>query len=118
MVNRNAILVAQQNYILLWSDDGVETIEFLLGVQYEIARGLPGVLYFFLCNDVRCGLNLGIEVMCGQTTLPGGRYFLDSRDQRALPENEFDASDGRRPIDRTLRTVFVCGSQPSPPRTD
>jgi hypothetical protein len=40
---------------------------------------------------VRCRLNLRIEVMCGETTPPGGRYFLDPRDQRAFAENEVDA---------------------------
>jgi hypothetical protein len=50
--------------------------------------------------------------MCGQTTTPGGRYLLDPSDERAFAENEVVATDVRQSIDRMLRSVFVCGSQP------
>src|SRR5262252_665369 len=82
-------------------------------MQNEIAQGLAGVFYFLFRDNVRCGLNLRIEVMCGQTTLPRGRYLFDSRDQRALVEYEFDGIDVRWSVDRTLRSVCVCSSQPS-----
>jgi hypothetical protein len=80
-------------------------------------QGLAGVFYFLLCDDVRCGLNLQIAMMCGKTTPPGGRYFLDPRDPRAFADYEVDAIDVRQSIDRTLRSVFVCGSQPIFPRS-
>ena len=86
-------------------------------MQNDIAQGLAGVLYFLLCDDVRCGLNLRIKMMCGQTTPPGGRYFLDPRDQRTFTEDEVDAFDVRQSIDRRLRTVFVGGRQPNLPRS-
>jgi hypothetical protein len=73
-------------------------IEFLLGVQNEIAQELARVFYFLLSDDVRRGLNLRIEVMCGQTTPPGVSHFLDPRDQRAFADYEVDAIDVRQSI--------------------
>src|SRR5215469_17819007 len=51
--------------------------------------------------------------MCGQTTPPGGRHFLDPRNQRAFVDYEVGAIDVRQSIDRTLSSVSVCGSQPT-----
>jgi len=54
--------------------------------------------------------------MCGQTTPPGGNYFLDPGNQRPFVDYKLDAVDVRPSIDRRLRTVLVGGRQPSLPR--
>lgn len=64
VVNRHPIPVAQQNYIILWPDDGIKTIDFLLGMQNEIMQGLAGRFDFFVRDDVRCGSIIWIQMMC------------------------------------------------------
>jgi len=76
MVDGDSMAVAQENYVRLRTNNGIEAVYLFLSLEYKAMQGFARDPELTLCEQVRYGAAARVDTKIEQTSSPGLVYRI------------------------------------------